>query len=63
MPKARITRTSVDKLEAIPGKQIAYFDTRITGFGVKVNQNSRTYFVQCRVKDRRDAKGNRLEIY
>lgn len=35
MPSARITRTTVDKLEAIPGKQIAYFDTKITGMSKK----------------------------
>lgn len=63
MPKARITRTSIDKLETIPGKQVSYFDTKLTGFGVKVNSNSRTYFVQCRVKDRKNAKGSPMEIY
>ena len=52
MPKIRISRSNVDKLESIPGKQIKYFDTKIVGFGVIVNGASKSYFVQCRVKDR-----------
>ena len=63
MAKARITRTSIDKLEAVPGKQVSYFDSKLTGFGVKVNSTSRTYFVQCRIKDRKNASGNQMEIY
>lgn len=64
MPKARLSRSTIDKLEAAPGKQISYFDTRLTGFGVKVNTSgTRSYFVQCRVKDRKNAAGNPLEIY
>jgi len=63
MPKARISRSSIEKLEAIPGKQVSYFDTKITGFGVRINSTSRTYFVQCRVKDRKNASGKPLEIY
>ena len=63
MPRARISRTTVEKLEAIQGKQVSYFDTKLTGFGVKVNYTSRTYFVQCRVKGKLDDKGKPLQIY
>lgn len=61
MPKARITRSSIDKLE-YNGKQVEYFDTKLTGFGVRVNQTGKSYFVQCRVKDRKNHKGKQLEI-
>lgn len=63
MPNARITRSSIDKLDVIPGKQTKYFDTKMTGFGVFVSASSRTYFVQCRVKGRKTSKGKPLEIY
>lgn len=64
MPQARITRSTVEKLDAIPGKQVKYFDTKMTGFGVRVSsQNTRTYFVQCRVKDRALPSGKPMEIY
>jgi integrase len=49
MPRARITRTSISKLE-YPGHQVDYYDTKLTGFGVRVNALSKTYFVHCRVK-------------
>ena len=63
MPKARITRSTIEKLEVVPGKQTIYFDTKLTGFGVKVNSSSRTYIVQCRVKGKFDDNGKPLQIY
>lgn len=64
MPQARITRSTVEKLEAHGGKQVKYFDTKMTGFGVRVSgKNTRTYFVQCRVRDRVLPNGKPLEIY
>ncbi len=44
----RLTKTAVDKL-VYSGKQVEYFDTRLTGFGVRVNQGSKTYFAQGKV--------------
>lgn len=63
MPKARITRTTIAKLEAIPGKQVRYFSDKLPGFGVLVNDKARTYFVQCRVKGKEKDNGKPLEIY
>lgn len=63
MPTTRITRTSVDKLEAVPGKQIKYYDSKLAGFGVLVSGESRTYFARCRVKGQKNSKGRPLEIY
>lgn len=61
MSKIRISRTSVDKL-LYSGKRDVYFDTKVTGFGVMVNQFSKTYFVQSKVKGRSNDKGGPLEI-
>lgn len=55
MPKTRISRSSVGNLP-YPGKQTDYFDTKLIGFGVRVNQNSSSYFVQCYVKDQKEIK-------
>lgn len=48
MPLLRLTKTSVDRLE-YSGKQVEYFDTKLTGFGVRVNQNSKSFFAQGKV--------------
>lgn len=63
MPKARITRSSIDKLEVVLGRQVKYFDTKLTGFGVLVSQDSRTYFVQTRIKGQRTKGGREKEVY
>jgi hypothetical protein len=63
MPKVRLSRTAIDKLEFVSGKQIKYMDTKMTGFGVMVNNGTRTYFVRCKVKGRHDSKGKPLELY
>lgn len=49
MPSLRLTKTAVDKLKW-SGKQVEYFDTKLTGFGVRVNENSKAYFAQGKVK-------------
>ncbi len=48
MPLLRLTRTSVEKL-ACAGRQEEYFDTKLTGFGVRVNRNSKSYFAQGKI--------------
>lgn len=48
MPVVRLTRTSVEKL-AFNGKQLEYFDTKLTGFGVRVNSKTKTYFAQGKI--------------
>jgi integrase len=49
MPVVRLTKTSVAALK-YQEKTEEYFDTRIAGFGVRVNRNSKTYFVQTKVR-------------
>ncbi len=61
MPTIKLTRTTVDKL-IFSGKQECYFDSSLTGFGVRVNASSKSYFVQCRVAGRKNEKGRPLEI-
>ena len=39
-----------------------YFDDRLRGFGVRVSTSSKTFFAQCRVRERKNAKGHPLEI-
>jgi len=62
MPTKRLTATAVGNLKGEPGKQLNYFDTKLTGFGVRVSATAATYFVQCRCKSRKNPAGNRLEI-
>ncbi|HEX9023585.1 MAG TPA: integrase arm-type DNA-binding domain-containing protein, partial [Geobacteraceae bacterium] len=48
MPKIKITKTAVDKL---PNLEVRtdYFDSDLTGFGVRVSRTAKTYFVMARV--------------
>ena len=48
MPVARLSRSSIDKLP-YPGKQTYFWDSKITGFGVRVNELSRSWLVRCHV--------------
>lgn len=63
MPKKPLSATAIQALPYAPkGRQEAYFDTRLAGFGVRVSANSKTYFVQVRVKGRVNSNGRPLEI-
>lgn len=63
MPNKALSATAIQALPyAPPGKQEVFFDTRLAGFGVRVSANSKTYFVQTRVKGRVNANGRPLEI-
>lgn len=53
MPKLRLTKTAIEKIE----DEGLYWDTRLPGFGVRVRGMSKSYFVQCRVKDPRKPGG------
>ena len=61
MPKMRISRSSIEKME-YPGKRIIYIDTKVTGFGVMVNQFSKTYIVKTKIKGRKLPNGKALEV-
>ena len=62
MPPLRLTKTSVDKIELTQGKTIEWFDTKLTGFGVRAGKKNRTYFVQCPVRGKRNEKGRTVEL-
>lgn len=49
MPVIRLTKTSVAALK-YEGKTIEWFDIRLAGFGVRVNRDSKAYFVQTKIK-------------
>jgi integrase len=61
MPKQPLSATAIKDLSYM-GKQEAYFDTRLAGFGVRVSAGSKTYFAQAKVKGRVNASGRPLEI-
>jgi integrase len=51
MPKLKLTKTNIDKLPyADKGKVIVYFDTELKGFGLRVGEESKTFFVQVDLK-------------
>ena len=50
MPKIKISKTTVDKLPNPPEERVDYFDTELTGFGVRASKTAKTYFVMARVK-------------
>jgi integrase len=47
MPPIKLSKTTIATLK-FSGKTEVYFDTKITGFGVRVNAQSKSYFVQTR---------------
>lgn len=49
MPKIKISKTTVDKLTNPPDERVDYFDTELTGFGVRASKTAKTYFVMARV--------------
>ena len=49
MPKIKISKTTVDKIPLPEGERVDYFDTDLTGFGVRASKTAKTYFVMARV--------------
>jgi integrase len=50
MTKMKLNKTSVEKIQPIPGNQMMYWDSEITGFGVRVSPGgSRSFFYQGRL--------------
>lgn len=49
MPKIKISKTTVDKLPYPLGERVDYFDTDLTGFGVRASKTAKTYYVMARV--------------
>ena len=52
MKKQKLTKTVVDKIPFTNAKQAIIRDTELTGFGVRVGQTAKTYFVEKRVGSR-----------
>lgn len=52
MPLAKLTKNKVDTLAFTSnvGKQLYYYDTDIKGFGLRVGNKTKTYFVEAKVK-------------
>lgn len=48
MPRTRITRTAVDRLPHTD-RQVIHWDTKLTGFGVRCNPDSRSWIVSYRI--------------
>ena len=55
MPKARITRTSVERLPK-SDSQVIYWDTKLIGFGVRCNPDSRSWVVSYRIDSQEHRK-------
>lgn len=49
MPKIKISKATVDKMPNPPTERVDYFDTDLTGFGVRASKTAKTYFVMARV--------------
>ncbi|MCH4812105.1 tyrosine-type recombinase/integrase [Vreelandella neptunia] len=50
MSKLKLTKTVVEKLQPVEGKQVVYWDSDIVGFGVRVSPGgSRAFFYQGRL--------------
>lgn len=49
MPKINITKNAVDRLPLTQSGQVHYLDTKLTGFGVTVGQNTKTYFARRQI--------------
>lgn len=49
MPKLKLTKSNIDKISQSNDSQIDYFDTELTGFGLRVSTTTKTYFVMGRV--------------
>ena len=57
MAVLKLTKSTVDRITPDPeGKQIIHFDTTLKGFGIVVNQNSKTYITQ------RDVRGKTIKV-
>ncbi|MCE5181652.1 MAG: integrase family protein [Betaproteobacteria bacterium] len=46
----KLTKSKVDAIELVESGQVLYWDTELKGFGLRVGKNSKSYFVQGRIK-------------
>ena len=50
MPKLKLTKNNIDKLSFAPNGQIDYWDTEVSGFGLRVGKESKTFMVKADTK-------------
>jgi len=62
MPAARLTDKSIDRLPLTIKGYVEYYDTKLTGFGVRCGPKFKVYFVASRVKGRKNETGHPLKI-
>jgi integrase len=63
MPQIHLTKSSVDAIEATPGKHVLYWDTKLIGFGIRVSKTGvKVYVVQYRTGEGRRGVARRATI-
>ncbi|HIJ81377.1 MAG TPA: DUF4102 domain-containing protein [Desulfuromonadales bacterium] len=50
MPKLKLTKSNLDKLEFPASGQVDYWDTELPGFGLRVGKETKTFMVKVDVK-------------
>ncbi len=50
MPKLKLTKSNIDKLSFVSHGQIDYWDTELSGFGLRVGKESKSFMVKADVK-------------
>ncbi len=50
MPKLKLTKGNIDKLPLTTGERVDYWDTELSGFGLRVGKESKTFVVKADVK-------------
>jgi len=57
MPTLKFTKTNIDRIALQETGQVDYFDTEITGLGLRVGTRCKTFFAKADVKDSRSKSG------
>ena len=50
MPKVKLTKANMGKIESVAGRQVDYYDTELSGFGLRVTSDTMTFMVYRRVR-------------
>ena len=50
MPKLQLTKSAINKLDFTPSGQVDYWDTELSGFGLRVGKESKTFMVKADIK-------------
>jgi integrase len=52
MPKLRLTKTNIEAIVSPARGQALYYDTALTGFGIRVGQTRKVFFCEAKVRGR-----------